>query len=186
MKKITPLLLGIMLLCNVRSVDAYEVSDIKYYQSLLERREPTISWCSDFLTAYDRLPTSMRPDHLMDSMSDADMELLVRVVSAEISGNDYTFAQKINVAAVILYRWRDAGCPAMNKVCTEKQFGCVASGKINRIKVDEEAVMACDYAFWFGGEFEDAYFFNNVQTWDGVYVYLGYDGAHYFYKKEHV
>lgn len=185
MKKVlTPLLLGMVLLGNVRSVQASDLTAIKHYERLLEARQPTFEWCSDFLTAYDRLPTSHRPDNLIDSMSDEDLELFVRVVSAEISGDEYTFNQKINVAAVILYRWNEAGCPAMKKICTKNQFGCVASGAVAKVEIDDEALMACEYAFWFGGEFPDAYFFNSRRTWDGIKEYLGYDGAHYYYRKE--
>ena len=183
-KVLTPLLLGVILLGNVRSVQASEITAIKNYQRLLEAREPSFEWCTDFLSAYDRLPNSVRPDCLIDDMSEEDLELLVRVVSAEISGDKYTFSQKVNVAAVILYRWRDADYPAMKKICTKDQFGCVASGAYARIEIDEEALAACEYAFWFGGEFNEAYFFNSTRTWDGVKDYLGYDGAHYYYRKD--
>lgn len=184
MKKVlTPLLISMMLLCNVKSVQASDITAIKAYQSLLEAREPTLDWCSHFLSAYNQLPHNVSPKSVTDVMSADDFNLFTRVVSAEIGGNKYTFQQKINVASVILYRWQDEGYPSMRKICTASQFGCVASGAVKKQVVSDEIKFACYYAYWFGGEFDDAYFFNSVQTWDGIKEYLGYDGAHYYYKK---
>ena len=184
MKKVlTPLLISMMLLCNVKSVQASDITAIKAYQSLLEAREPTLDWCSHFVSTYKELPSSIRPESVKDVLSAKDFKLFTRVVSAEISGDKYTFQQRVNVASVIIYRWRDEGYPSMSKICTADQFGCVATGAIWKETVTEEIELACYYAYWFGGEFDDAYFFNSVRTWDGIKEYLGYDGAHYYYKK---
>jgi hypothetical protein len=185
MKKVlTPLLISMMLLCNVKSVQASDVTTIKAYQSLLEARETSLDWCSHFLSAYKELSSKIRPESVVDVLSKKDFKLLTQVVSAEIGGDKYTFQQKVNVASVIIYRWRDAGCPSMSKICTEDQFGSVATGAAWKESVTEDIVLACYYAYWFGGEFGDAYFFNSYRTWDGVKEYLGCDGAHYYYKKD--
>lgn len=146
---------------------------------VLEDREPTYEWYQEFEEVIDLLPEEYSPDGIEDHFSDEDLELFYRVVSAEIGSDCHTFDQRVNVASVILHRWINDGQDGLDTVLIPSQFASV--NKIG-VEVTDEVKAACEYALWFDGDFAGAIFFNNARTWDGIYEYLGYDGAHYFYR----
>lgn len=167
--------------CGINVYAEEEKGDCKTYHELLETKEMTGQWYDEFIYMCSTLPVECRPKMMCNYFNEQELDLIYRVVMAEIGSDYYSFEQKANVADVIFYRWRYANCPDISTILTASQFSTVASGKIWKVTPTEEVKNACQYAFWFGGRFSGAYFFNNVKTWDGYYPYLGTDGAHYFY-----
>lgn len=149
---------------------------------ILDNRETTYDWYLEFQEAISLLPEEYRPCPITNYFTDNDLTLFYRVVTAEIGSNQYTFAQKVNVASVIIHRWINDGSRGLGTVLTPSQFSTVKSGRIYKVSVTNEIKAACQYAMWFDGDYSGAIFFNNARTWDGIYKYLGYDGAHYYYR----
>lgn len=158
------------------------VADAQNVDAVLESREPTYDWYIEFTEAMSVLPEEYKPCTLSSYFSDDDIDLFYRVVAAEIGSDYYTFEQRVNVASVILHRWIKSGASGLGKVLVASQFSTISNGRIYKVDVTDEIRAACQYAMWFDGDYDGAMFFNNSRTWDGVYKYLGYDGAHYFYR----
>ena len=183
MRKIKKILMFVLIMSMLFCVNVYAKEDSNEVDicELLESREPTNEWYDAFIEVFLSTTEEYRPQTMYDYFPTDEIDLIYRVVMAEIGSDYYTFEQKANVADVNFYRWRTAGYPSIRRILTPNQFSTVASGRIWRVVPTEEVKKACQYAFWFGGSFNGAYFFNGARTWDGYYPYLGTDGAHHFY-----
>lgn len=118
------------------------------------------------------------PETIYDYYTDAEMDLLFRVVQAEI-GN-YSFNQKCNVVSVIFNRINSNKFPnAMSEVLVPSQFSTISNGSIHRVTVDESTILACEYVFMFGDTTGEALFFDSNGALN--YKFLFNDGAHNFY-----
>ena len=107
-----------------------------------------------------------------------ELDLLFRVVQAEI-GN-YSFKQKVNVANVILNRVdHERFGESLSEVLIPSQFSTISNGRINKVKVSEDTILACEYAFLFADTTNGALFFDS----DGSLKYpkIYNDEAHNFY-----
>lgn len=183
-KKITLMLSGVAAIMTLHHTPVHASTfDNQRYQHIIQNRECTYDWYQEFVSMESQLPETNRPDPITKYFSDSELDLFYRVVMAEIGGEQYSFAQRVNVVTVIINRWVASDCPKLDQILTASQFSTVRSGKINSVNVTDEVIAACQYALWFGGEIQGAYFFNNSRSWDNCYKYLGYDGAHYFYAR---
>ena len=126
------------------------------------------------------------PKTIYDYFSDEELDLLFRVVQAEI-GDEYTFEQKVNVANVIfnrLYSNKDdfAKQDTLSKVLVKKQFSTIKNERYKKVEVSDITILACEYAFEIEDTTNGALFFDNNGILGNYYKEVFYDGAHYFYK----
>ena len=119
-----------------------------------------------------------KPESIYDYYTEDELDLLFRVVQAEIG--DYTFEQKCNVASVIFNRLKhEEFNNTMYGILTSDQFSTISNGRIHNVTIDEETILACEYAFMIGDTTEGALFFDSNGALS--YRYLFNDGAHNFY-----
>ena len=119
-----------------------------------------------------------KPETIYDCFSEQELDLLFKVVQAEIG--DYSFDQKVNVANVIFNRiTHERFGETLNEVLVPSQFATISNGRINRVKVDEDTILACEYAFLFEDTTNGALFFDSDGSLN--YEQIGNDGAHNFY-----
>lgn len=120
------------------------------------------------------------PETIYDYYTDDELNLLFRVVQAEI-GDEYSFEQKCNVASVIFNRLEhDRFENEMFKILTPDQFSTVSSGRYREVDVSEETILSCEYVFMMGDTTGGCLFFDS----NGFlkYEFVLNDGAHNFYK----
>ena len=119
-----------------------------------------------------------KPETIYDCFSEQELDLLFRVVQAEIG--DYSFDQKVNVANVIFNRiTHERFGETLNEVLIPSQFATISNGRVNRVTVDEDTILACEYAFLFEDTTNGALFFDSDGSLN--YEQIGNDGAHNFY-----
>lgn len=120
------------------------------------------------------------PERIYDYYTDEELDMFFHVVQAEI-GDEYTFEQKCNVASVILnriehYKFSDK----MLEILTPDQFETVKNGRINKVSVSEDTILACEYAFEIEDTTDGCLFFDSNNTLKYEFVFS--DSAHNFYK----
>ena len=119
-----------------------------------------------------------KPETIYDCFSEQELDLLFRVVQAEIG--DYSFEQKVNVANVILNRVdHERFGESLSEVLIPSQFSTISNGRINKVKVSEDTILACEYAFLFADTTNGALFFDSDGTLNYPKIYD--DSAHNFY-----
>lgn len=102
------------------------------------------------------------PETIYDYFSDYELDLLFRVVQAEV-GDEYSFESKVNVVSVIFNRlecnkFKNTLC----EVLLEKnQFQSILDGRYKEVKVSESTILACEYVFMFGNTADGALFFES-------------------------
>lgn len=123
------------------------------------------------------------PESIYDYHSDEELDLLFRVVQAEI-GDEYSFEQKCNVCSVIFNRLNSdkdvfKKQDSLSKVLISSQFSTISNGRYRRVEVSEKTILACEYVFMIENTMPDALFFDS----DGSlsYKWITSDGAHNFY-----
>lgn len=120
------------------------------------------------------------PESIYDYYSDEELDLLFRVVQAEI-GDGYSFEQKCNVTSVIFNRIEDNRFPnSILEVLTPDQFATISNGRYKKVEVSETTILACEYVFMIEDTTNGCLFFdsNNALRYEFVFN----DGAHNFYK----
>jgi spore germination cell wall hydrolase CwlJ-like protein len=130
----------------------------------------------------------LNKETLEESFTKKELDMLYRVVQAEVG--DYDFISKANVASVILNRhlfWEKS----LYEVITEKnQFSTVTSNRYKKVVVDEETILACEYA-WIAGDttngcvaFRSSYIPKKWYTYKNNYWELQFidEAGHGFYK----
>ena len=122
------------------------------------------------------------PEGIYDYYTDEELDMFFRVVQAEI-GDKYTFEQKCNVASVILnriehYKFSDE----MLEILTPQQFETVKNGSYKNVKVSEDTILACEYAFEIEDTTGGCLFFDSNNTLNYEFVFN--DGVHNYYKLE--
>lgn len=114
------------------------------------------------------------PETIYDYFDEEELDLLFKVVQAEIGDSD-DFIQKVNVVNVIYNRLKHERFPdLLSEVLVEDQFS------IKDIKATEDTILACEYAFMIGGTTDGCLFFDSNETLN--YKKIFEDGAHNFYK----
>lgn len=122
-----------------------------------------------------------KPETIYDKYTKSELDLLFRVVQAEI-GSEYSFGQKCNVVSVIYNRLNDYRFGnTINEILVRHQFSTISNGSIYKVTIDEKTVLACEYVYQFGDTTNGALFFDSNGRLN--YTFLFNDGAHNFYIK---
>lgn len=120
------------------------------------------------------------PETIYDYFTDEELDLLFRVVQAEI-GDEYTFEQKCNVASVIFNRVNHEKFPdTLPEIITQNQFQPITDGRYKKVEVSEDTILACEYAFMMEDTTNGCLFFDSNNALN--YKFIMNDGAHNFYK----
>ena len=151
------------------------------YRRLMKERlnaEDKKEWYLKYKEFIDDCEYEDKPETIYDCFTKQELDLLFKVVQAEIG--DYSFEQKVNVANVIFNRvYHECFGETLNDVLIPSQFATISNGRINRVKVDEDTILACEYAFLFADTTNGALFFDSDGSLN--YEQIGNDGAHNFY-----
>lgn len=150
-------------------------ADMKAIETIDDKKEWFISY-KNIIDNYSYILDP--PETIYDYFSEQELDLLFKVVQAEIG--DYSFEQKINVANVIYNRvYHERFGETLSEVLIPSQFATISNGRINRVDVTEDTILACEYAFMFADTTDGALFFDS----DGSLNYekIDNDGAHNFY-----
>lgn len=118
------------------------------------------------------------PETIYDYFTEDEVLYMQKCIETETYQCD--FGAKVNVASVILNRVEHEYFPdnAIDVITSPKQF------KYGRECISNDTELALEYAFIFGGDFEDAIYFQSSgykETFNGA-EYIGTDGYHWFYK----
>lgn len=152
----------------------YKMAEI---ESISDKKEWFISY-KDIIDEYSYIIN--QPETIYDNSSEEELDLLFRVVQAEI-GDEYSFEQKCNVASVIFNRLGHERFPdALLDILTPDQFSTISSGSYEKVEVSDVTILACEYAFQFEDTTGGCLFFDSNGALKYEYVYN--DGAHNFYK----
>lgn len=152
----------------------YKMAEI---ESISDKKEWFISY-KDIIDEYSYIIN--QPETIYDNFSEEELDLLFRVVQAEI-GDEYSFEQKCNVASVIFNRLGHERFPdALLDILTPDQFSTISSGSYEKVEVSDVTILACEYAFQFEDTTGGCLFFDSNGALKYEYVYN--DGAHNFYK----
>ena len=150
-------------------------ADMKAIENIDDKKE----WFISYKKIIDKYSYILDPpETIYDYFSEQELDLLFKVVQAEIG--DYSFEQKINVANVVYNRvYHERFGETLSEVLIPSQFATISNGRINRVKVDEDTILACEYAFLFEDTTNGALFFDS----DGSLKYpkIYDDEAHNFY-----
>lgn len=120
------------------------------------------------------------PESIYDYFTEDELDLLFRVVQAEIGDSD-DFMQKVNVVNVIFNRLEHERFPdVLHEILISDQFSTITSMKYKKVEVSEDTILACEYAFMFPDTTDGCLFFdsNNKLNYNKIFE----DGAHNFYK----
>jgi hypothetical protein len=123
------------------------------------------------------------PETIYDYFSEEELDLLFHIVQAEV-GDEYGFEEKCNVASVIFNRFDNGDYDSLTDVLTAKnQFSPYKDGRYKTVEVDENTVLACEYAFEIGDTTNGCYAFQmkKVNKWYDWEWYMA-DNCHNFYK----
>lgn len=136
-----------------------EISGIPYdYTS--EKKE----WFITYKNIIDKYPKAMFVT-IYDVFPDEELELLFRVVQAEVG--DFDFISKANVVSVILNRHYHFQTSLSSVLLAEHQFATIDNGRYLEVEIDEDTILACEYVFLFGDTTNGAMYFDstNGNSW---------------------
>ena len=158
--------------------DSYIENEYRKIMVEQPKAENKKEWFLRYKEFMDGCDYEDKPETIYDCFSEQELNLLFKVVQAEIG--DYTFEQKVNVANVIYNRiHHEQFGETLSSVLIPSQFATISNGRINRVKVDGDTILACEYAFLFADTTNGALFFDSDGSLN--YEFLFYDGAHNFY-----
>lgn len=124
------------------------------------------------------------PETIYDYYSNEDIEILHRIVEAECTGLE--FDKKVNVANVIFNRINSEDFPdKIEEVVFQKnptQFSPVVDGRYYSVLLEDDTLLAIEYAFMFPDTTNGALFFEAVWSDKLNYKNTMCDGSHKFYK----
>lgn len=120
------------------------------------------------------------PETIYDCFTEEELDLLFHVVQAEI-GDEYSFAQKVNVSSVIFNRLEHERFPnTLSEILVYDQFSPISDGRYKEVEVSEDTILACEYAFQIEDTTGGCLFFDSNNTLNYQFVFN--DSAHNFYK----
>lgn len=166
----------------------YEYVAKAAYLSALEEIETNATSKEDWFRRYKEVIDTYAdavdtPETIYDKYTNEELDLLFRVVQAEIS-HGYSFEQKANVCSAILNRVKDGRFgSSLGEVLNEHQFSTISNGAIYRVEVEEKTILACEYVFMCGDTTNGALFFHSGQARSSFSgrSFKYNDGAHNFY-----
>lgn len=120
------------------------------------------------------------PDTIYDVFTEEELDLLFRVVQAEIGDEDYTFEQKVNVVRVIFNRLEHERFPNnLTEILVADQFQVISNGRYKEVEISVDTILACEYAYQIENNTKCLFFdSNNTLDYEPIFK----DGAHNFYK----
>jgi hypothetical protein len=146
----------------------------------IEKIEDPCEWFvayKNIILEYDGIIDA--PETIYDIFTDEELDLLFRVVEAEIGGS-YSFEQKCNVVSVIYNRIEhESFGSSINEVLSPSQFQTIRNGKYRTVTVSELTILACEYAWSIDDPTKGCLFFDSNGTLN--YKFAFNDGAHNFY-----
>ncbi|MCR2049726.1 cell wall hydrolase [Acetatifactor muris] len=119
------------------------------------------------------------PETIYDHFTEEELELLFRVVQAEV-GDEYSFEQKVNVVNVIYNRLDHECFPnKLSEILIPGQFETMSNERYKNVDVSDKTILACEYAYLFDDTTQGSLFFdsNKKLKYEPVFE----DGAHNFY-----
>lgn len=121
-----------------------------------------------------------KAESIYDVFSNEELNTLFSCVETETHGCD--FESKVNVAAVIYNRLDNGEFPddILDIITSKKQFA------YGRDDIDESTILACEYAYQFPTDADNALFFHSnekTNTFNGR-EYIMSDSSHHFYGGE--
>lgn len=120
------------------------------------------------------------PETIYDYYTNEDLDLLFRVVQAEV-GDEFSFDQKANVVSVIFNRIEHESFDnEMIGILTKDQFQPIDDGRYKEVEISEDTILACEYVYMFGDTTDGCLFFDSNGKLD--YEFVMNDGAHNLYK----
>lgn len=121
------------------------------------------------------------PETIYDYFTDEELDLLFRVVQAEV-GDEHPFEAKVNVASVIFNRWMNEKYSGNIFVILteENQFQPIQDGRYKKVVISEDTILACEYAFTIENTAQGCLFFDSNNTLNYNHVFS--DSAHNFYE----
>lgn len=129
----------------------------------------------DMISSYED-----KPETIYDVFSNEEIDLLFRVVQAEI-GDQYSFEQKSHVASVIFNRVdHEQFGNSLKEVLIPSQFSTISNGSYKRVEVSEKTILACEFAYEIMDTTNGCLFFDSNSALHYSFVFN--DGAHNFYK----
>lgn len=144
-------------------------------------------WFIEYKKLFDKYPEFLaKQESIYDVYSDAELEKLFRTVEAEATGG--TFQDKVNVAVTIFNRINhEEFGSTIDEVITSDQFSPLLDGRYSEVKITEDTILACEYAYIFRIIEHDALYFDrtNGNSWahrNREEVEIDGDNAHRFYK----
>ena len=163
---------------EIKNIDEIEVQSklinkdyvCSYNKMLQEINEISIDfgrkkYIEDYKSIINNYPKEFHKETIYDVFSEEELELLFRVVQAEVG--DYDFDSKTNVASVIFNRYYDKDTTMTEVLTAKNQFSTISNGRYMRVIVDEETILACEYVFLFGDTTNGATYFDstNGKSW---------------------
>lgn len=141
----------------------------------MEDKEEKLMQYMDLICEYRDLLEP--PILLQDMFSEEEIYLICRCVETEVY--QCSFSEKVNVSAVIFNRLASETFPnSIDAVIIPGQFA------FWRTDISEDTYRAVQYAWLFGGDCEDALFFNSCATpvdFYGEYFYTDEAGHHFYH-----
>lgn len=151
--------------------------EIQYLNKTYEDKE---EWFKQYkLLIDDYSHVIEKPGTIYDAYTEEELDLLFRVVQAEI-GHGYSFTQKANVVSVIFNRIEsDKFGNSIGEVLIRSQFSTISNNSIYKVEIEEKTILACEYVYMFGDTTGGALFFDSNGKLN--YKFLFNDGAHNLY-----
>lgn len=126
------------------------------------------------------------PESIYDVFSSDELDLLFRVVHAEI-GDEWTFEQKVNVASVIYNRVdSEYFGNSLTTVLIPGQFSTISNGAYHN-EPSAKTIAACEYAYEIENTAKDCLYFHSNKLTSDTFCGAKYkfsDGAHHFFAIE--
>ena len=121
------------------------------------------------------------PDSIYDCFKEEELDLLFKVVQAEIGDSD-DFIQKVNVASVIFNRLEHERFPdTLEEILVHDQFSSISDGRYEEVTVTEDTILSCEYSFMIREIENDVLFFDSNNSLN--YKFTFNDGMHNFYQQ---
>ena len=157
------------------------INQMNEEMAIIDNIENKEKWFKEYKKIVDKYSYILDPpETIYDYFNEDELDLLFRVVHAEI-GDEWDFEEKVNVVNVILNRLSSEVFPdTIFEVLTEDQFCTIRNGSYLN-EPSEKTIAACEYAFMFPDTTNGALFFDNNGALGSYYRFILNDGAHNFY-----
>ena len=173
-------------------IEQYSEGTIAFKQNELLHKQKEILCIQDnkeFFLEYKKLIDEYSewcdpPESIYDCFSEEELNLLFRVVEAEATAGG--FDEKANVASVIFNRLEhEKFGDTLNEILIPSQFSPLSDGRAYKVKITEDTILACEYAFMIDDTTDGAIYFeakgSNVHAAYAEFLFQDSIG-HKFYK----